>query len=120
MREHPEATYAAAGVLLLLIVWWGPTPATRQIWPVLGFAVLFAIGVTFLRRQAAAEFPDAQRGEAMRVLRGTFDHHPATEPARTQDAPSHADAPSEAPTAEQATPATASAGSAPPADGPPA
>ncbi len=98
MREHAEASYGVAGVLLLIIVLWGPTPATRQILPVLGFAALFALGVALLRRQTAAEFPHAQRGEAMSVLRSTFDHK-----EQPSSAASHA--------AETASPA----GTAPPA-----
>jgi hypothetical protein len=69
MREHPAGSYGAAGVLLLLVVLWGPTPSTRQILPVLGFAALAAFGVSVLRRQTAEEFPDATRGEAMAALR---------------------------------------------------
>jgi hypothetical protein len=70
MREHAVGPYLAAGVLLLLVVLWGPTPATRQWLPVLGFAALAAFGVAVLRRQTQAEFPDAPPGEAMAVLRG--------------------------------------------------
>jgi uncharacterized protein (DUF486 family) len=69
MREHVAGSYVAAGVLLLLIVLWGPTAATRQWLPVLLFAALFALGVTVLRRQTEAEFPDAAPGESMAVLR---------------------------------------------------
>ena len=74
MREHVGGSYIAAGVVLLLIVLWGPTPATRELLPVLGFAALAAFGVTVLRRQTEAEFPDAQAGEAMVTLRGMFGH----------------------------------------------
>ncbi len=103
MREHPEGSYAVAGVLLLLIVWWGPTAATRQILPVLGFALLFALGVTLLRRQTEAEFPDARPGEAMTVLRSTFDHK--------------APAPPQPDAAETVPPAPAAAAADAPADG---
>jgi hypothetical protein len=98
MREHPEGAYGVAGVLLLLIVAWGPTAATREILPVLGFAALFALGVALLRRQTESEFPDAQRGEAMSVLRSTFDHkaEPAP-PPKVADAPAAAGAAAEAP-----------------------
>ena len=62
-----EPGYAYAGLLLLLavgIVWWAPTPATRN--PVTAFllAVLIAIGFEGLRRQTAREFPDADRRTA--------------------------------------------------------
>jgi hypothetical protein len=99
MREHPEASYGVAGVLLLLIVWWGPTAATRQILPVLGFALLFALGVTLLRRQAEGEFPDARPGEAMSVLRSTFDHkaEPPPAPKAPETAPAAAASAAEPP-----------------------
>ncbi len=69
LREHAAGAYGVAGGLLLLIVLWGPTEATRKWTTVLGFAVLFAIGVTVLRRHTEEEFPDAERGEALAVLR---------------------------------------------------
>lgn len=69
MREHAVGSYVVAGVLLLLVVLWGPTPATRQLLPVLGFVALAALGVSLLRRQTALEFPNAMPGEAMADLR---------------------------------------------------
>jgi hypothetical protein len=72
LREHVTGSYVAAGVLLLLIVFWGPTPATRQILPVLGFAALAALGVTVLRRETELEFPDAMPGEALRQMRASW------------------------------------------------
>lgn len=69
MREHAVGSYVVAGVLLLLVVLWGPTPATRQLLPVLGFFVLAALGVSLLRKQTALEFPNAMPGEAMADLR---------------------------------------------------
>ena len=89
MREHAVGPYLAAGVLLLLVVLWGPTPATRQWLPVLGFAALAALGVTVLRRQTQAEFPDAPPGEAMAVLRGGlgFGSKGAGRPAQRPEEP---------------------------------
>jgi hypothetical protein len=69
LRVHVAGSYAVAGVLLLLIVLWGPTPGTRQLLPVLGFAALAAFGVTLLRHQTALEFPHAQPGEALAEMR---------------------------------------------------
>lgn len=80
LREHAVGSYVMAGVLLLLLVLWGPTPATRQLLPVLGFAALFALGVTLLRRQTALEFPSAARGESMTVLRTMFSRPRAAGP----------------------------------------
>ena len=69
LREHALGSYLAAEAILLLIVLWGPTPATREWLPVIGFAVLFALGVYVLRSQTEREFPDAKPGEATARLR---------------------------------------------------
>lgn len=69
MRESPALAYAAAGGVLLVLVAWGPTPAFRQIGWICLFAALLALGITMLRRQTAAEFPDAVPGNALRDLR---------------------------------------------------
>jgi hypothetical protein len=69
LREHPVAAYVTGLTVLLLVVIWGPTAATRELLPVLGFAALVALAVWSLRRQTAQEFPDARPGEALAVLR---------------------------------------------------
>lgn len=69
LRMHPTGSYAMAGLILLLIVAWGPTPATRQLLPVLGLAALAALGVTVLRRQTEVEFPDALPADTWAELR---------------------------------------------------
>src|SRR6185437_15007265 len=63
-RERPLATYGIVVAILLLIVLWGPIPATRKPIPVVILFVLVWLGVEALRRQTAEEFPDAQFGEA--------------------------------------------------------
>jgi hypothetical protein len=68
-RERPLATYGIVIAILLLIVLWGPIPATRKPIPVLIMFVLVWIGVEALRRQTAEEFPDAQFGDTMSGLR---------------------------------------------------
>jgi hypothetical protein len=68
-RERPLATYGIVIAILLLIVLWGPIPATRKPIPVLILFVLVWLGVEALRRQAAVEFPDAQFGDAMSGMR---------------------------------------------------
>jgi hypothetical protein len=69
VRESPGLAYGIAGGILLLLVAWGPTPAFRQIAWICLFAALLALGVAMLRRQTAAEFPNAQSGDALRELR---------------------------------------------------
>lgn len=106
MREHAVGSYVVAGILLLLVVLWGPTPATRQLLPVLGFFALAAFGVALLRRQTALEFPDAMPGEAMADVRRAWPFGRAhgelryETPARSQ-APGDGEA-TAAPTPEEA------------------
>ena len=59
-----DPVFAYAGLLLLLglgIVWWAPTPATRNPVTALLLAILIALGYEGLRRRTAREFPDADR-----------------------------------------------------------
>jgi hypothetical protein len=65
LRESPAVAYSVAGAVLLLVVLWGPTPAFRNIWWILVFAVLLALGVTMLRRETAVEFPGSEHGQAL-------------------------------------------------------
>jgi hypothetical protein len=73
-RERPLATYGVVIAILLLIVLWGPIPATRKPIPVLILFVLVWLGVEALRRQTAVEFPDAQLGDSMSGMRGRIEH----------------------------------------------
>jgi len=66
LRVHAALVYSAVGALLLLVVLWGPTPAFRNVWWILVFAVLLALGVTMLRRETAREFPGIEHGQALR------------------------------------------------------
>jgi hypothetical protein len=59
--RHPAIAYVALGVLVALLLWWAPTPATRD--PALA-VVLVALLVAWtevFRRQVGREHPDAQR-----------------------------------------------------------
>ena len=59
-----EPGFAYGGLLLLLaigILWWAPTPATRNPVTAVLLAILIAIGFEGLRRRTAREFPDADR-----------------------------------------------------------
>jgi hypothetical protein len=57
---------------LLLVVLWGPFPSTREVIPVIGFAILLAVGIETLRRKTEREFPDAQLGDATHALRAWY------------------------------------------------
>jgi cytochrome b561 len=70
LRDRPAVAYASAFAVLLLVVVWGPAPAFRQLGYIIAFAVLLALGVHTLSRQAVGEFPDARAGDAMNSIRG--------------------------------------------------
>lgn len=59
LRAHPGPAYGVLTGLLLLIVAWGPIPATQKVIPVLIMAALAALGLRELRRQTLEEFPAA-------------------------------------------------------------
>jgi len=64
MRE-PLLVYGAAGVLVaVVILWWGPTPATRNPATATVLVALLLLGVEALRRRTLREFPDADRATA--------------------------------------------------------
>ncbi len=69
LRVRAPYVYAAAGLGLLVMVVWGPFPSTRQPIPVLGIAVLLALGIQALRQKTAREFPDARAGDTARSIR---------------------------------------------------
>jgi len=62
LRERPAAAYGAVFGVLLLVIVWGPTAATRQVAYIVLFVVLLVLGVEALRRQTAREFPPAHTG----------------------------------------------------------
>jgi hypothetical protein len=63
LRERPAAAYGAVFGVLLLVIVWGPTPATRQVAYIVLFVVLLVLGVEALRRQTAREFPVAHTAD---------------------------------------------------------
>jgi hypothetical protein len=87
LRDHPVAVYAVVGGVYLLVLLWGPTPALRNLIPILLIAALIVLGIELLRRQTAREFPHARAGEAMQRMRAWIDERrgrgapPAAEPA---------------------------------------
>jgi GNAT superfamily N-acetyltransferase len=61
--------YAAVGVIVLLVLWWNPTPGTSRLAPTLLLIALFIAGVEALRALTVSEFPDAPRGQLLPALR---------------------------------------------------
>jgi hypothetical protein len=69
---RPELAFGAAALLFLLLILWGPTAQTQRVQFVVAGAILLAIGVEILRRQAAREFPDAVAADLGASARSTL------------------------------------------------
>lgn len=69
LRDRPELVYAIVGALLLLVIAWGPIPATQKPIPALVMIGLVILGTEVLRRQTAAEYPGAQAGDTIVAAR---------------------------------------------------
>jgi hypothetical protein len=83
MRDNAVPTYATVTGIMVLIFIWNPIPATGTPAGIIAFLALALFGTEMLRRQTAEEFPDAQRGDAVRALREWRErrrerHHPRT------------------------------------------
>lgn len=68
LRE-PRYAWGGFAAIVLLLIAWGPTPATRSPLPMLFLIGLLAIGVETLRRQTAREFPNATIDESLDFFR---------------------------------------------------
>jgi hypothetical protein len=58
LREHAGYTRAGLGVLILLLVIWGPVPWTQRIWTVVVFTVIAFLWLERIRHRTVEEFPD--------------------------------------------------------------
>jgi hypothetical protein len=84
LREHPAVARVALGLLLLLLVIWGPVPWTRNwIWIIVIAVAAFA-WLEWMRRRTADEFPDVPAGELSRRVRGSL---PGRRPTPAADDP---------------------------------
>lgn len=63
MRERPELLWGAYGLLVLLLLVWAPTGATRRLLTIVILVGLGALGLELLRRLVVREHPDATLGE---------------------------------------------------------
>jgi hypothetical protein len=75
LREHPIYVYAIAGLVLLLVILWGPFPSTREPLPVIGIAILLCLGIHALRVMTSREFPEAQLEDNLRWIRAWYAEH---------------------------------------------
>jgi hypothetical protein len=67
--SRPAVAYATLAVFVVLLLWWAPTPATREPALALILIVLLAGGTEALRRQLVREHPDADMGVAIERAR---------------------------------------------------
>jgi hypothetical protein len=56
--HRPGVVYGAFGLVYLLVLAWGPTPAFRNFIPIVLIAIVLVVGIEALRKQVAREFPD--------------------------------------------------------------
>lgn len=59
LRERRGTTYAVVGLVFLILILWAPVVAFHKPVGLILLAVLMVLGTETLRRQTAAEFPDA-------------------------------------------------------------
>ena len=69
LRDHAIYFRVGLGLLLLLLVAWGPVPWTRSFWPVLIFAIAAFIWLERVRHVTLAQFGDVPAGELGRSWR---------------------------------------------------
>jgi hypothetical protein len=61
LREQPVLTFVIVTIVMALLFIWGPIPAFHRLAGIIVFLALALVGTELLRRQTAAEFPDAGR-----------------------------------------------------------
>lgn len=71
LRE-PGFAYGGLALIVLLVIAWGPTPATRHFLTMLLLIALLIVGMEVLRRQTEREYPNASRQESTRRMRAWF------------------------------------------------
>ena len=80
LRERVGATYAVVGLVFLALILWAPVVAFHQLIGLLILAALMVLGTELLRRQAAAEFPDATFGGLADRMRASISGRATPEP----------------------------------------
>jgi hypothetical protein len=68
LRER-MAAYAGIAVIVLLVLWWNPTPGTGRVLPMVALIIILIAGVEALRAQGMRDFPDSQRGDLRTAAR---------------------------------------------------
>jgi hypothetical protein len=82
LREHAMAFRVGLGLLILLLVIWGPVPWTHKFWPVLVFTIAAFVWLERVRHRTLEEFGDVEAGELGRSVRERWARRPgrATQP----------------------------------------
>lgn len=65
LRDRPAFAFGTMGVLLIILIAWGPIAATRNWLGILIIIALAMFATEMLRRETALEFPDAQIGPSV-------------------------------------------------------
>jgi hypothetical protein len=91
LRDRPDITFGALGLLLLLLFAWGPIVATKTLTGILIIIVLAVFGTEMLRRETAREFPDAHVAPSKHPHSG--DGYPPPEQGSSSPAPPAGGAP---------------------------
>jgi hypothetical protein len=73
-----RVAYGALAAVVLLVLLWGPTEGTRRVLPALALIALAVAGFEVLRRQVAAEHPEAVRAGGPHEDGSHGDGRPAT------------------------------------------
>jgi hypothetical protein len=80
LRERPGPTYAVVAMIFLVLILWAPVVAFHKLIGLILLAVLMVLGTEALRRQAAAEFPDADFGGLGDRMRASVPGRSTAEP----------------------------------------
>jgi len=80
LRERVGTTYSVVALVFLALILWAPVVAFHKLIGLLILAALMVIGTELLRRQAAAEFPDATFGGLGDRVRGSVPGRAARAP----------------------------------------
>jgi hypothetical protein len=80
LRQRPGATYAVVASIFLVLILWAPVVAFHKLIGLILLAGLMVLGTEVLRRQAAAEFPDAAFGGLGDRMRASVPGRSSAEP----------------------------------------
>jgi len=74
--RDPAVAYGGFALVVIIVVWWAPTPALRNALTAVLLVALAAVGFEVLRRRVARDFPTPDPGEADGHASPTVVQHP--------------------------------------------